>query len=187
MVADRPEFTLDAPVVAPAAVDRVERRLGVRLPSSYRQVLETVGNGGRIRSPDPLGFSEMVGLDGLFGVERDDWYDLEDQLRRMGERIPEGLIPFGESPGGNLVCWSARSDDGGSVWCWDHEYELAGTAVSRIADSISTFFAALANPPSDPAVAPRVRSVKIRDPEFHQRVLDEQRARRAADSSDRKE
>ena len=105
----------------------------------------------------------------------------------MGERIPEGLIPFGESPGGNLVCWSARSDDGGSVWFWDHEYELAGTAVSRIADSISTFFAALANPPRDPALAPRVRSVKIRDPEFHQRVLDEQRARRAADSSDRKE
>ena len=178
-MAEAPLFAFDSTPASLDAIDRVEVRLGVRIPDAYRHVLASIGNGGPVRSARPLGVSAMVGFDGLFGVERGDWYDLEAVVGRLLGRIPEWFIPFAESPGGNLVGFSIHEEHEGTVWFWDHELELAGNAVSRLADSVSEFLEALDPSEPDPgSPKPTVRSVKIRNPEFHQRLLDEQRARR---------
>ncbi len=74
------------------------------------------------------------------------------------------------------MCFSVGDTDADTVWFWDHEYELSGSALTQVAASIDEFLAGLHEAPPSPGG--RVVSVTVRDPEWLRRMQDEQRARR---------
>lgn len=130
--------------MSPTAVDALESRLGARLPSEFRDLLVGVSNGGEVE-PVIAASAEEVGFVAVLGADRGDHLDLESRLAQYrGGRLPVGLIPVADAEGGNLICLSARADDFGTVWFWDHERELAGDAAQQIATDFRSFLADLA-------------------------------------------
>lgn len=135
----------------------VEQRLGKSIPPVYRTFL-LAHNGGR---PQPDGFSsygEKGGLhdqsrvDWLFGINTGAYYnDLEQHFDMVRERrVPANLLPIANDPGGNLICLSTAGAEVGTVYFWDHEFEVGNDGdpptydnVFFIAGSFDEFLAGL--------------------------------------------
>ena len=134
------------------------------LPSSYVEFLTSFSNGGRVEPTGPGSFPE-VGLVALLGVEREDDLDIEDRIRECSDgRLPSGYIPIGDAEGGNLVCLSIGADDYGSVWFWDHEFEVPTESLVLLARTFDQFLDDL-GPPAESADMPAPTEAWI-DPAF---------------------
>jgi len=48
-------------------------------------------------------------------------YDLEEQFETYRGRIPSGVLPIADDPGGNQTCLDVAGAFPGTVWFWDHE------------------------------------------------------------------
>jgi cell wall assembly regulator SMI1 len=104
------------PPATPDLIDRLEQRLGQRLPTSYRDYL-AAQDGGRL-----LDNNEVV--TDVFGLgEVPDWCSLWKVLVTYDHRLPSWLLPVARDAFGNLFAVSLRGQDQGSVWFWDHEEE----------------------------------------------------------------
>lgn len=105
---------------SPISISEFERRVGARLPNDYREFLLR-WNGGT-PSPNTVSVPDLadVLVDRLYGV-RDvrTNSDLEHELNSVSEMLPEGVIPIGHDPGGNLFLLCVKGDGAGQVWYWD--------------------------------------------------------------------
>jgi hypothetical protein len=111
-----------------------------RLPDTYRRFAETYG---------VLGFEDYVYftlpdesrviMDVFFAVCPGDDYDIRENYEMHLGRIPDGMLPVGSDPGGNLVCISIVGDRIDSVLFWNHETEK----VIHVTDSFEGFVGSL--------------------------------------------
>ena len=74
--------------------------------------------------------------------------DLEKICKIMWEEgtLDKKMLPIADDPGGNVICISLFSEDYGTVYFANHEYEDSDTGylfVSKIANSFSEFVAIL--------------------------------------------
>jgi SMI1-KNR4 cell-wall len=106
-------------------VRKLESRVGARLPENYRQFL-LQHNGGK---PSPGRFTiPRLGVDGvvhvLFGVDRSRQLDILQWMRELQDDVPEGFIPIGNDPGGNMILLDISDSSGGAspVYYWDCEH-----------------------------------------------------------------
>src|SRR5271156_561133 len=111
--------------LSPLELAKIERKLGIPLPSDYRQFLLEVGgvlfhstNVSPIQVREAFGDIEHVEC--LFGSEKEKGSLLEN-IETMQGRIPETLIPIGQDPYGNLHCQGIGGDEAGKIYFWDHE------------------------------------------------------------------
>lgn len=118
------------PRTSPASEARVgalETNLGCRLPEDYRSFLLSY-NGGRV-SPAGFVFAERTGpytdslVHSLYSLYDGEDCSLEATLALLARRLPTGVIPIGDDPGGNEICLVLAGDRRGQVWFWDHERE----------------------------------------------------------------
>ena len=134
-------------------VSSLENKLGISLPSDYRQFLFSYNGGGR---PDPCLFpiagntADDHGIvEWLYVINVEDQFDLVDVIEVYEERLPPELLPIAEDPGGNLICLSVSGPNRGKVYFWDHEGEgKSGEAstysnVYYVADSFQAFIDSL--------------------------------------------
>jgi cell wall assembly regulator SMI1 len=100
-----------------ADVQRLEQRIGSRLPEAYRAYLLRQ-DGGRLQD-------NTDAVKEIFGIRDDapDWANLWDKLDVFHGRVPAWLLPVAQDEYGNLFAISLRDSDRGSVWFWDHEEE----------------------------------------------------------------
>jgi len=112
-----------------ADLSSLEGRLGARLPEDYRRFVARFGQGAlrhgcwfAIREPCPWGQWGLV--DQFLGFSADSDGSLPAiTFDLFADRIPAGMLPIAEDPGGNLVLLAvAASRPRGSVWFWDHEH-----------------------------------------------------------------
>lgn len=104
------------PPASPELIERLERRVGRTLPTSYRDYLRHQ-DGGR-----PTDNHEAVKT--IFGLgDVPDWASMWRKLDTFQERVPGWLLPVAQDEYGNLFAISLRSEDLGSLWFWDHEEE----------------------------------------------------------------
>jgi len=98
-------------------IERLERRVGGRLPDEYRGFLRQQDGGRLADNTDAV--KEIFGL----GSNVPEFASLWHKLDVYNGRVPEWLLPVAEDEFGNLFAISTRDDDFGSVWFWDHEEE----------------------------------------------------------------
>ena len=102
-----------------------EDKLNRRLPEDYRQFL-LKHNGGE---PHPSTFfiSQGQGEDDIrhfLGMSEMKEYSLVHYHEIYSGRIPQNLLPIAPDYFSNLVCLSIDGADRGSVYFWDHDWEV---------------------------------------------------------------
>lgn len=124
--------------VSESEIGAIEGDLGVRLPEPYRTFLATYGAsmfGGaspdnpyvEFRPLEPLP-PQFQGGNGLlasfYGAEReeDDMLGLGARIRYYSGRMPESIIPIGDS-WGSQICLGIKGDEAGKVYFWDEQNE----------------------------------------------------------------
>jgi hypothetical protein len=127
-----------------------EERLGVRLPSDYREFLERY-NGG---IPIPGGFWIREGQDGsevhqFYGLhDGPKWASLDCYVGPERYGIPEEMHAIGDDGVGNKICIGIKGDNRGAVFFIDaeiHPYDEpdAWEGIITLADSFARFLAGL--------------------------------------------
>jgi len=115
-VADKSEATEEA-------IHNFEAELGQSLPDDYREFLrhhgKTAASGLAFPDPDQPG-RPGGGVGVFYGLRADGEYDLKSEWEGMKDRVPPGLLPIADSPGG-LICLSLSGKKRGSILWWAAE------------------------------------------------------------------
>lgn len=116
-------------------VRKVEEEIGVRFPADYvKCVLENDGG-----HPQPNEVKLPSGHEVVFGVllsfAEDEVDSLIESYRILEERLPTGVVPFADDPGGNCFCFDFSQDrDNPSIVFWYHEYALTREDYEGLGD-----------------------------------------------------
>jgi hypothetical protein len=121
------------------------------LPPSYRKYLLSQ-NGGtpsdylEFRVPGVLD-KGWVMLGAIYGIGKPgDGLDVETQFEELKDVVPDGHIPIGEDPGGNLLLVAMREPSRDRIVFWDRVGLLArdaGQNLFPVADEINQFLESL--------------------------------------------
>jgi cell wall assembly regulator SMI1 len=118
-------FERTAPPLSELDIERVERRLGVRLPQDLREHY-LLHNGGTPRprffvkdgeAYDVVCFHSMNPGDKESSFER-----IYEILVDLTPEFPRGYIPFADSSGGDLFIYSVNPESFGNIMFYQHEY-----------------------------------------------------------------
>ena len=123
-----------------------EEKLGVRLPSDYREFLERY-NGG---TPILCGFWIREGQDGsevhqFYGLhDGPTWASLDCYIGPERYGIPAEMLAVGDDGVGNRICIGIKGDSRGAVFFIDaeiHPYDEpdALEGITKLADSFARF------------------------------------------------
>jgi hypothetical protein len=122
--------------ISPSAenIRQVEEEVGTKLPPAYLALISDHGcwytPWGYTRFSFRQHGREMGMLNAFFGVMMSGSYDIAKNYKMYKGRMPVGLLPIANDPGGNIICLSTAGDDKGSVYFWDHEEERPGLGPS---------------------------------------------------------
>ena len=105
-------------------IEKFELKNRIIFPSKYKKFLLRT-NGG---SPKPHIFliSNEQGessINGLFGIYTGEYEDIGTRMEVFDGRIPDGFLPIGDDPGGNLICLGINEKYYDKIYFWDHEEE----------------------------------------------------------------
>jgi hypothetical protein len=148
---DRLTFFDSGPAVTRKAVEKVSQRLRLPFPPLYVDFLVARNGGVAVPQKFPIrgckrdthGYVQV-----FYRVE-----ELADQARTFRRRMPPGLLPIANDPGGNLICLACEGSGKrpGRVFFWEMEFEAdtgEGETVGwrnlyHIADNFGAFLRAL--------------------------------------------
>ena len=103
-----------------------ENKLGIELPNDFKEVVRNQ-DGGTPELPalDFCGMSEKV-FSGLIPLlEPNDYSEsIIETIKSYETPFPDGIIPFGQDPFGNLYCFDYRNKSLPTIVYWDHEMEM---------------------------------------------------------------
>lgn len=109
--------------ITPNEISEFESKLGIALPNDYKDVIKNY-DGGTPNLPaiDFGGMIEKV-FTGLIPLMRPNEYNdpITEIIARYKGRFPEGVIPFGDDPFGNMYCFDYRKNTLPIIVYWDHE------------------------------------------------------------------
>src|SRR5260221_269177 len=120
-------------------LEDLESRVG-RLPQTYARLLLAY-QGAAIRFDKDIRYRPQKkspwcrksdgsqSLETLYGLGGES--SLARQLKTYVNRIPHGVIPIGDVPGGNVICLAVQGRVAGKVYLWDHEDERPIAGVSK--------------------------------------------------------
>lgn len=116
------EFVESCNAIGQKDLLEVEEKIGCQLPDEYKSFL-LKHNGGRPVIDGVRHNNEHFDYVGYFYAIRGEMYhdDLSRQVGEYKDMIPEGYLPIGESPGGDVFCISLKASTKGSIFHWDHE------------------------------------------------------------------
>lgn len=112
------------PEIGEERVAEVETALGVRFPEDYKACVKRF-HGGNPRDnafefddPDVGRMGSCLGV--LLSFSREDPGNIGERYRRLSPFLPEGVIPFGDDGGGDLMCFQYHGSDPPTVVYWHH-------------------------------------------------------------------
>jgi len=137
-------------------LDEVEARLGIVLPSDLRQHYLKYNGGSPVPSFYKSG-DNYYWVRGFlpikYGITDDPELTLEAYYADLvldDPRIPEGLIPFADDPGGNMYCYGIGKANMHSISFWEHEFfDDPDQGLTVIASSLHEFLNGFERHPED--------------------------------------
>jgi cell wall assembly regulator SMI1 len=141
------------PPVEDAILNDLEHKLGVKFPQDFRDVMKICHGGTPVERSDfvyvdpdlgPVG----VSLGALLNLHNDDVEGILKtmELLSLDDQLPEGIIPFADDGGGDMMCLDYREDPGHpKVVYWAHEREKHDSIIP-LADSFTEFLSMLEPP-----------------------------------------
>lgn len=130
----------------PGDVLEIESRLGGALPADYSHFLLSYGYamfGDMVCIPLPDGDEAPIAIFFGGGESR---ASVMKQLLNYGDQLPQGVVPIGRDPFGNLFLLEVASQAPGRVWYATFEQELETVPV---ANSFEEFLNRLTVEPDD--------------------------------------
>lgn len=133
-------------------VSLIEEKLNISFPQDYIDFILTI-NGGVPEDDMLFDFKDLNDNDDgsvinrFYSIFAENLNDRNNAVRlyrsmRKEKRLPPKAFPFGEDPGGNLICILLDTINYGHIYFWEHEIELQDESykgMSLIADSFSKF------------------------------------------------
>lgn len=132
-----------------AEILEVERDLNFSIPEPLREILIYFGgaiifeNEVMFRPMQTTGLEDAGGFHGLeviYGVSKSA-NGLREKNVTYRLQLPQGLVPFAESAGGNIICIEKLT---GRVIFWHHEASSTEKSTFEIARNLNVFFNLLA-------------------------------------------
>ncbi|MCA9675227.1 MAG: SMI1/KNR4 family protein [Myxococcales bacterium] len=129
---------------AAATIERLESRLGGKLPADYAYFVARYG-GAILGNEDfevvaPLQEESPWGTDTrpetFYSLEPGKRWSIEEQLQTFADRLPAGVLPISHDAGGNQICLDVAGEFPGSVWFWDHEQRWFSQDLDETCDEL---------------------------------------------------
>ena len=133
-------------------VEQFEESIGASVPPAYRKYLLSQNGGSpsdylEFRIPAVADDKGGVMLGAIYGIgKRGSGMDLETQYEELNDVVPQGYIPIGEDPGGNLLLLAIHEPSRDNIVFWDRVGLLAretGQKMFPVADDINQFLESL--------------------------------------------
>lgn len=131
-------------------VEQFEKCIGASLPPAYRRYLLSQNGGSpsdylEFRIPGVTGEMGEVMLGAMYGIgNRGNGIDLETQYEEFNDVVPQGYIPIGEDPGGNMLLLAIHDPSKDNIVFWDRVGLLAtGQNLFTVANDINQFLDSL--------------------------------------------
>lgn len=132
-------------------ISQVEENLDIKFPKDYLEIV--MNNDGGYPSPNDFLLNNRLEMfNNLISFKISDSSNILETMEAVSDRLIEGIIPFGDDPGGNLICFDYRSSDNPTVVFWDHEIAGSGElekAISFICDNFTDFLDMLYEAPEE--------------------------------------
>ncbi|PCD06313.1 hypothetical protein CMV16_19260 [Peribacillus simplex] len=130
-------------------VKKLEKMYDIYIPKDYKEFLlnyeETFFENEVTYKPietSPWTTKEGTQVfEGFYGISSEN--NLSDQIKGYLNRMPDCMIPIGESPGGNVICIGVRGSYIGKVYFWNHENEREAKIMAGIdvaSDDINSYW-----------------------------------------------
>lgn len=132
-------------------VEKVETELKIKFPKDYIEVV--LENDGGF--PDPNVFfmnSNEESFNNLINLKADAEYNIFKTMDMVRDRLVDGIVPFGDDPGGNLICFDYRTNEVPTIVFWDHEIAGGGDlekAITFVCNSFTDLLNMLHEPLDD--------------------------------------
>lgn len=118
-------FERTAPPLSELDIERVERRLGVRLPQDLKEHY-LLHNGGRPRPRFFIKDGEAYDVDCFYpmntGAKEPSFEETFVMMVDQTPEFPRGFIPFADSSFGDMFIYSVRPESFGNIMFNQHEY-----------------------------------------------------------------
>lgn len=103
-----------------------ENRLGICLPDDFKKIIAVYDGGNP--SPNVIDFSGMVEkvFTGLIPLLKENDYNqpILEIIKMYSDRLPEGIVPIGDDPFGNMYCYDFRANSKPVIVYWNHELDM---------------------------------------------------------------
>jgi len=129
------KWTFTEDIVSDELISEVEKKYGIVFPKDYKECVKQY-NGGY---PEPNVFDYDDGIQGVFNdlisftnteMNMFMFYDF------LNEELPQGIVPFGRDPFGNLLCFDYRyNTTNPSIVFFDHEDDEENDVIFYVTDS----------------------------------------------------
>ncbi|SDY22073.1 SMI1/KNR4 family protein [Thermoactinomyces sp. DSM 45892] len=133
-------------------IERLEAEIQIQLPKEYKSFLLKFNGGYTVlplfRISDEQGVSVVNNLFGTGSSHR----NLQKVIDILEDRMPEGFIPIGDDPSGNMICVGTKAPYYDHIYFWDHEEEAEDepdmSNMYFLANNIFEFLDSLYDDPS---------------------------------------
>lgn len=135
----------------------LEKRINISFPKSYIECMEEC-NGGVLRKrcftykfENERQTVDSIGV--FLSLNQNEWADLLDIYENPPEFFPKGIIAFGDTGGGDFICFDYRDNkttNDPPIVCWNHEADV-GKDVSFLANNFEDFLGMLKEPEELPS------------------------------------
>lgn len=136
------------PKVGKRRLQKFEADTGLTLPDDYRAFLLKYNGGAPVDCRFEIAdLREDAQVDYLYGLDRPNWGNLEKQLSRWRDEMPDGFLVIGHDPGGAFLIMGTAGEYAGKVYFWDHQHRSLQSSREQntypLADSFTAFMESL--------------------------------------------